>query len=181
MTLRKQSPRAVRLAVLLCASCTVGFLLPTGTAQAGERQFLVILATSPKDFGGGQPPEGLVNPELIEREYFDKDFCSVSNNISCLTDANCPSGESCLRDGIDSFSEYWEEISYGDVVPRSLESRRRDAAGIGSLPARLQRPCHAGRLARFGSSNLHFQRTWRRRSVRTRAPPGRRNRDLDGA
>ncbi len=62
-------------------------------AQAGERKFLVILATSPKQYNNGLPPGGLPNPQLIRNQYFDK-----------------------INPGIDSFAEYWEEISYGDVT-----------------------------------------------------------------
>ncbi len=75
----------------------VGALL-SGAARAAERQFFVILANSPKQFTDG-PPE-LVNPQLINRQYFDR----ISGN------------------GIDSFAEYWEEISYGDVTIRGTTS-----------------------------------------------------------
>lgn len=73
--------------------------LAVGLANAGERKFVVMLANSPKQFPGtGQPPDGLANPENIRQQYFDK----IPNN------------------GIDSFAEYWEEISYGDVTITGL-------------------------------------------------------------
>ncbi len=82
-----------RLAVLLCLATGWGVLARTETVQAGERKFLVILATSPKQYNGGLPPSGLPNPQTIKNQYFDK---------------NNP--------GIQSLAEYWEEISYGDVT-----------------------------------------------------------------
>lgn len=66
-------------------------------ANAEERRFAVMLAHSPKSFSANAPsnlpPGGLTSAETIRRSYFDK------------TDPS-----------IDSFAEYWEEISYGDVV-----------------------------------------------------------------
>ncbi len=67
----------------------------TGGARAADRMFMVILANSPKQYpNGGQPPGGFVNPTTIDKQYFD------------ATPFN----------GINSFAEYWEEISYGDVT-----------------------------------------------------------------
>jgi len=79
--------RSVRI-----AGAALAIALPQA-AFGEDRQFLVILAHSPKQFGGGMPPGGLTNPQFIDRQYFDR----IPNN------------------GIDSFLEYWEEISYGDV------------------------------------------------------------------
>jgi len=77
----------------------VGPLLVAQPAWAGERKFLVILATSPKQYPNparspqGLPTGGLVNKQLIHNQYFD-----TTNPF------------------IGSFAEYWEEISYGDVT-----------------------------------------------------------------
>jgi PKD repeat protein len=68
-------------------------------ARAGERQFLVILATSPKQYPNenrnplGHPTGGLQSRQAIFNQYFDTS-----------------------DDGLGSFAEYWEEISYGDVT-----------------------------------------------------------------
>jgi PKD repeat protein len=77
----------------LCLAGTIVSLLPVRPAWGGERKFLVMLANPRKEYGAtGVPPEGLPNPELIRKQYFD------------TTDPS-----------IGSFAEYWEEISYGDV------------------------------------------------------------------
>ena len=74
------------------------FGLTAPRAKGAERQFLVILANSPKQYPNpnrdpqGQPPGGLINRQLIHNAYFDK-----------------------VSPSIGSFAEYWEEISYGDV------------------------------------------------------------------
>ncbi len=76
-----------------------GPLLVAQPARAGERKFLVILATSPKQYPNpdrvpeGQPTGGLLNKQLVHNQYFD-----TTNPF------------------IGSFAEYWEEISYGDVT-----------------------------------------------------------------
>lgn len=63
-----------------------------------ERKFLVMLAHSPKQYPNpdrdpqGQPPGGLVSRRLVHDQYFDT-----------------------ADPDIDSFAEYWEEVSYGDV------------------------------------------------------------------
>ncbi len=69
-------------------------------AQAGERKFIVMLANSPKQFSatGGLPPGGLVDRATIDNAYFEK----------------------VAGDSLDSFAEYWEEISYGDVTIAGL-------------------------------------------------------------
>lgn len=82
---------------LMGAFCAAGALLAAWgePLAAAERKFLVILANSPKQFPGtGQPPEGLPPFSQINNQYFDK---TAGNNIQ-------------------SFAEYWEEISYGDVT-----------------------------------------------------------------
>ncbi len=66
----------------------------TRDAQAGERKFIVMLAHSPKQFGGGPPPGGLVDRAVIDNAYFNSD----------------------PGDAVDTFVEYWEEVSYGDVT-----------------------------------------------------------------
>lgn len=67
-------------------ACTFALMLGAEVARAGQRQYLVILATSPKQ-NGANPT--LPNPQTIENEYFN---------------------------GPNSFAEYWREISYGDVT-----------------------------------------------------------------
>ena len=87
---RARVVRAVPLGLLAGAS-VLGLL--SSDAWAGQRQFLVILATSPKQFDGGLPPDGLPNPQQIHNQYFDT-----------------------INPSINSFAEYWREISYGDVT-----------------------------------------------------------------
>ncbi|MHC5108482.1 MAG: PKD domain-containing protein [Planctomycetota bacterium] len=85
--------RTVGRSILVTTLVVSGMVLATAAkVMAEERQFLVMLATSPKqvnDAGGGQ----LQSPEAIRKQYFDR------------TD-----------DDINSFAEYWEELSYGDVT-----------------------------------------------------------------
>jgi PKD repeat protein len=83
--------RAVTLSLLAGVSAVP--LLLTENAWAGQRQFLVILATSPKEYNGGLPPGGLPNPQLIRNQYFDT-----------------------INPAVNSFAEYWKEISYGDIT-----------------------------------------------------------------
>ncbi|MEK6676448.1 MAG: PKD domain-containing protein, partial [Planctomycetota bacterium] len=88
----KRTSRVARAAAAL-GVFLLGLAIPS--AQAGERKFMVILASSPKQFpDGGVPGGGFANRTTIDRAYFDQ-----GNN-----------------NGIDSFAEYWEEISYGDVT-----------------------------------------------------------------
>ncbi|MGB0716630.1 MAG: hypothetical protein ACPGXK_12165, partial [Phycisphaerae bacterium] len=81
--------------VILLTAVVLGALalFTAGKVIAEERQFLVVPATSPKQFGnnGGVPAGGLPNPETIRQQYFSDD-------------------------GRGSFAEYWEEVSYGDVT-----------------------------------------------------------------
>ncbi|MFQ5461194.1 MAG: PKD domain-containing protein [Phycisphaerae bacterium] len=63
-------------------------LVPSASAE--ERQFLIMLANSPKQFGDGVQLE---SQEIIRKQYFDDS-----------------------DPAIDSFAEFWEEISYGDVT-----------------------------------------------------------------
>lgn len=110
---KTQLLRAMTLSLLAGASAVP--LLLSETAWAGQRQFLVILANSPKEFaclGGarnGTPcdvsstnacPGGactnarpLPDPQDIRNQYFD-----------------------ILNPSIRSFAEYWREISYGDIT-----------------------------------------------------------------
>ena len=64
-----------------------------GEAKAEERKFAVMLAHSPKSFTAsgqpGLPPGGLENVENVRKDYFEPN--------------------------LDSFADYWDEISYGDV------------------------------------------------------------------
>lgn len=88
-----------RTAGLVILTIVLGGMLPSAIVMAAERQYLVMLANSPKHYPGpdreilGQPDTGLVNPELINQQYFDQ-----------------------VNPDIGSFAEYWEEISYGDVT-----------------------------------------------------------------
>ncbi len=98
MTFKRKGRPAMRLKLLLCAASLVAPLVVTGHAAAQDRKFSVMLAHSPKAFVGadgrpGLPPDGLHNVTTIDKDYFD------------TSDPN-----------IDSFVEYWEEISYGDVI-----------------------------------------------------------------
>jgi len=80
-----------RRAVGLCSLVwTVGVFLQPGAALGEERRYLVILANSPKTSPDAQ---NLPSRTAIDRQYFDR----VAGN------------------GINSFAEYWEEISYGDI------------------------------------------------------------------
>lgn len=63
-----------------------------GSAFGAERRFLVILAKSPKQGQNENTPRPTRNE--VDRAYFDR----IANN------------------SINSFAEYWEEISYGDVT-----------------------------------------------------------------
>ncbi len=86
-----------RMARILALVATAGSLIIADHAAADERKFVVMLAHSPKSFvtGGnpGLPPGGLFSVEAIRKDYFDR-----------------------IDPNIDSFAEYWEEISYGDVA-----------------------------------------------------------------
>lgn len=86
--------------VYLLGACVGLTVLATASqnALAELRIFAVTLAHSPKsqlDTNGvpGLPPDGLHSVEDIRKRYFDQ------------TDPN-----------LDSFAEYWREISYGDVI-----------------------------------------------------------------
>ncbi|UCF33793.1 MAG: hypothetical protein JSV78_00485, partial [Phycisphaerales bacterium] len=84
-----------RLPVFVLASFACA-LLVTDAARAGNRIFLVTLANSPKHYAwnDGLPPEGLTSKQVISNAYFLKN----------------------PNDGVGSFAEYWEEVSYGDVT-----------------------------------------------------------------
>ncbi len=85
-----------RLAAITCLAVTVGSMLSVPVATAAERQFLVILAHSPKQYGLELPPGGLPDVEAIRKHYSDLDDPSIG-----------------------SFAEYWDEISFGDVTVSS--------------------------------------------------------------
>ncbi len=103
------------------AAVVGGLLIMAPQLMAGERQFLVILATSPKQYPGpdrgsdanplGQPNGGLINPQAIFNQYFDT-----------------------TNPAINSFAEYWDEVSYGDVKISG------DAVGWIELPWAIQPP-----------------------------------------
>lgn len=84
--------RTTRWVAVACSMGAIASLLLTVSALAGDRQFLIILANSPKQYPDQAPP--LPNPELIRKQYFDKNS----------------------ENDIDSFAEYWREISYGNVT-----------------------------------------------------------------
>ncbi len=96
---------------LLGACVGVGVLVTTSKDASAElRKFAVMLAHSPKSQldGTGQPGlpiGGLHSVEDIRKQYFDR-----------------------LDPELDSFAEYWEEISYGDVTITG------DALGWVTLP-----------------------------------------------
>lgn len=92
--------RSLGVSLMLVAGVIAGFTTlaaarsangqsPTGSQ---ERKFVDMLANSPKQYpdSGGQPPEGLTAPVLINQHYFDT-----------------------INPELGSFAEYWEEISYG--------------------------------------------------------------------
>lgn len=62
----------------------------TAHAWGQERKFVVMLAAPVKSFPNPRPP--LANPQLAYVQYFD-----------------------LITPGVDSFAEYWREISYGNV------------------------------------------------------------------
>lgn len=74
-----------------CGLVSLLLLAAPLNTRGAERRFLVILANSPKQFPGGTT---VPNRSTINRQYFDL----VAGN------------------DVDSFAEYWEEISYGDVT-----------------------------------------------------------------
>ncbi len=79
---------------MILAACLAAGGLALAPAKGAERQFLVLLAHSPKQFPDtGLPPGGLPNPESVRRQYFD-----------------------LIDPAVGSFAEYWEEISFGDVL-----------------------------------------------------------------
>lgn len=57
-----------------------------------QRKFVVMLAAPPKSFATWPPQQALPNPNLAYRNYFDR-----------------------VDPTVDSFAEYWHEISYGTV------------------------------------------------------------------
>ena len=98
MTFKRKGCPAMRLTSFLCAAYLVVPLVVADHPAGEHRKFSVMLAHSPKAFVGadgipGLPPAGLFNVTTINKDYFDK-----------------------LDPDIDSFAEYWEEISYGVVI-----------------------------------------------------------------
>lgn len=108
----KPAGRRLHLAV---GMLTAWGLLNIAPAWGEERKFVVMLANSPKQFPNedpvGQPYGGLANRDEIEDAYFDRTKLDV-----------------------DSFAEYWDEISYGDVQVTGL------ATGWINLPWAIQPP-----------------------------------------
>lgn len=74
----------------------LALLTPTSTAE--ERKFVVLLIDFPKD---GAHPGTFPNPDEVWDCYFDKS-------------KNAEAGQPGPR--FDSFAEWWEEVSYGDVT-----------------------------------------------------------------
>ncbi len=97
MKLRRNWNVTTRLFALVALTALTASLVSVERAGAEERKFAVMLAHSPKAFANdgtpGLPPGGLPNVSLINREYFDR-----------------------IDPSINSFAEYWEEVSYGDVT-----------------------------------------------------------------
>ncbi|HVP10490.1 MAG TPA: hypothetical protein VMV94_04790, partial [Phycisphaerae bacterium] len=81
---------ACALALLICAAWLAA------RASAEERKFVVMLAVPGKSVPGGAGSLQLPNPSNIWDNYFDR----VKNDPP---------------DAVDSFAEYWYEISYGTV------------------------------------------------------------------
>ncbi|NOX58144.1 MAG: hypothetical protein GXP29_04710 [Planctomycetes bacterium] len=77
------------------ALATVFALFLTTHTQAEERKFTILMVVPPKSVSGSYPPASVtdVEPQNIFSQYFD-DFAP----------------------DIDSFHEYWKEISYGEVT-----------------------------------------------------------------
>lgn len=99
MKWQTERTHAARLLTLLALVAGATMLLRSANVVAGEqRKFVVMLAHSPKAFAaGGQPglpPAGLPNINQYKRDYF-------------LVNPN---------DDVDSFAEYWEEVSYGNIT-----------------------------------------------------------------
>ncbi len=92
MKKRNTSTASFRTLVMAGVLFSISQFMPVPSAHAAERQFLVMLAHSPKQFAGG-PAAQLASQESIRKQYFDN------------SDPN-----------LDSFAEFWEEISYGDVT-----------------------------------------------------------------
>ena len=103
MSFRRQYP-----SVLFSVGCimTPAMCLPArADSVVGERRFMVILATSPKQYPGpmnGMPAGGWVSVGLIHQQYFDK-----------------------VDPDVGSLAEYWEEVSYGDITISGDTTRRR--------------------------------------------------------
>lgn len=97
---------------------TLGAVFPASwlvsTASAEERKFVVILADMPKDAPGERV---LANPGLVYDSYFDKTKNGQAGSIR-----------------VDSFAEWWEEVSYGNVTVSG------DAYGWIQLPWRTSPP-----------------------------------------
>ena len=97
MKSRNEGTQWARFPAVVSVMAILAVLLSGSVSQAAERKFVVTLAYSPKAFTAdgtaGPPPEGLYNAEEIYKDYFDR-----------------------INPDIESFVEYWEEISYGDVV-----------------------------------------------------------------
>lgn len=86
------SHRALRFGRFGLVAAVVWPLVLDGAALAGTRQFLVVLARSPKEVQRSGPRIHPL-PQDIQDEYFD-----------------------LANPQLTSFAEYWEEISYGDVL-----------------------------------------------------------------
>jgi len=98
MRSRMEWTRKTRVYLLVALACASGFVATSQRASAELRKFAVMLAHSPKahldnNDRPGLPDGGLTSVAQIQTAYFDRTNAAV-----------------------DSFAEYWEEISYGDVI-----------------------------------------------------------------
>ena len=77
------------------ALATLFSLFIATQAVADERKFTVMMVVPPKSVSGAYPPAGVLNvePQDVFAQYFDN-----------------------FDPSIDSFHEYWKEISYGEVT-----------------------------------------------------------------
>ncbi len=116
MRWQTERTRTTRMLTLSALVAGATLLLPTNLAHGEQRQFAVMLAHPPKSFRvGGEPslpPGGLPNINDFRNLFFDP-----TNNPF-----------------IESFAEYWEEVSYGDVQVSG------DVYGWALLPWPIERP-----------------------------------------
>lgn len=83
-------------AIVLIAAMPLGWY--ASTAQAEERKFAVLLLDLRKD--AEEAPDPLYNPDDVRDSYFDRE----------------KDGQDESTPRVDSFAEWWEEVSYGEVT-----------------------------------------------------------------